>query len=213
MKKALLVGINKYSSAPLNGCINDVVGMFQVLTTKFDFKAENIKVLIDHEATRTNILSGLSTGLKSTVIPIIVFLGATLWSFHFAGIYGIAMAAMGMLCTAGMVVAIDSFGPVADNAGGIAEMAKLDYKVRVVTDKLDSVGNTTAAIAKGFAIGSAALTAMALFSAFAEEITKNHNLNSLIVSITIQANVNKPPGIANARANFSTAGINVTSIK
>ena len=110
----------------------------------------------------TNILTGLSIGLKSTVIPIIVFLGATWWSFNHAGIYGIAMAAMGMLCTAGMVVAIDSFGPVADNAGGIAEMAKLPTEVRKVTDKLDSVGNTTAAIAKGFAIGSAALTAMAI---------------------------------------------------
>ena len=140
----------------------------------------------------TNILTGLSIGLKSTVIPIIVFLGATWWSFNHAGIYGIAMAAMGMLCTAGMVVAIDSFGPVADNAGGIAEMAKLPTEVRKVTDKLDSVGNTTAAIAKGFAIGSAALTAMALFSAFAEEITKNSNLHNLIIDGHFTVNLMDP---------------------
>lgn len=140
----------------------------------------------------TNILTGVSTGLKSTVIPIIVFLVATWWSFNHAGIYGIAMAAMGMLCTAGMVVAIDSFGPVADNAGGIAEMAKLPPEVRTVTDKLDSVGNTTAAIAKGFAIGSAALTAMALFSAFAEETTKNSNLQNLIIDGHFHVNLMDP---------------------
>lgn len=172
--------------------VNFTIGLVTEYYTASAYKPTQKIAEASQMGVATNILSGLSTGLKSTVIPIIVFLGATLWSFHFAGIYGIAMAAMGMLCTAGMVVAIDSFGPVADNAGGIAEMAKLDYKVRVVTDKLDSVGNTTAAIAKGFAIGSAALTAMALFSAFAEEITKNHNLNSLIVDGHFTVNLLDP---------------------
>lgn len=132
----------------------------------------------------TNIISGLAVGMESVLFPMFFFAGAIFFSFAMVNtfapegygtmwsIYGIAMAAMGMLSTAGMIVAMDSFGPVADNAGGIAEMCELPPEVREKTDKLDSVGNTTAAIAKGFAIGSAALTALALFSAYIDGVSQ-----------------------------------------
>jgi K(+)-stimulated pyrophosphate-energized sodium pump len=150
--------------------VGTVVGTIMSIVTEYYTAMGKPPVLsiIQQSSTghATNIIGGLSVGMKSTVIPILTLAGGIMASYYFAGLYGVAIAAAGMMATTAMQLAIDAFGPIADNAGGIAEMSQLPPEVRERTDNLDAVGNTTAATGKGFAIASAALTSLALFAAF-----------------------------------------------
>jgi len=168
------LSLRGYSFTSINVFYAIIVGLvvgtiMSVVTEYFTAMGKGpVNSIIQQSSTghATNIIAGLSVGMKSTVIPILVLAGGIMASYHFAGLYGVAIAAAGMMATTAMQLAIDAFGPIADNAGGIAEMSQLPPEVRERTDNLDAVGNTTAATGKGFAIASAALTSLALFAAF-----------------------------------------------
>ncbi len=170
LSEVMLESLKPFIAIVLGLVVGLVIGYFTEVYTAEEFKSVKHIAKQSETGSATTIISGISVGMKSTAGIIIVISIAIFGAYQAAGLFGIALAAVGMLSTAANTIAIDAYGPIADNAGGIAEMSHLDSSVRDITDRLDSVGNTTAAIGKGFAIGSAALTALALFTTFAKEV-------------------------------------------
>ena len=165
-----------------------LIGKFTEIYTSADYNAVKKIAKASQTGPATTILSGYATGLQSTLLPIITLVVAILLAFFACGEFGVVLAALGMLATVGIVISVDAYGPVADNAGGIAEMSGAGEEVRKITDHLDSVGNTTAALGKGFSIGSAALTALALFTAYSQAV----NLSSddlVLTSVKVIAGI------------------------
>ncbi len=166
-----LGSLSPWASSVIGVVAGIIIGMIAEYYTSYDYKPTKKIALFSKEGSAITIVQGLAVGMESTMLSLIVLGGSLMVAYFFSGIYGTAMAAVGMLSFVAITVSVDTYGPISDNAGGIAEMAKLDHDVREITDKLDSVGNTTAAIGKGFAIGSAAFAAVSLMISFLYSFT------------------------------------------
>lgn len=184
LSKYLFDGLDQFFAIAIGLIVGILIGKMTEIYTSSDYSSVKKIAKQCETGPATTIISGFGVGMVSTVWPILFIAFGIIGAYKFAGLYGIALAAVGMLATTGMVVAVDAYGPISDNAGGIAEMSKLPKEVREITDKLDSVGNTTAAIGKGFAIGSAALTALALFASYSQVagLSKIDILNPVVVA-------------------------------
>lgn len=167
------LGLNLFYSTLVGLAIVVFINLISDLYTSTNRKPVRIISESSQTGGATNIITGLAVGLQSTILPVLIIVIGMLLSYSFAGLYGIAVAAMAMLSTAGIIVALDSYGPITDNAGGLAEMADMPKNIRKLTDQLDATGNTTKATTKGYAIGSAGLAALALFAGYTQEISKS----------------------------------------
>jgi len=188
------------------------IGQLAERYTSYDFKSTRKVAEASREGTALNITQGMAVGMKSVFFPILVMAVATIAANAVAGIYGVAMAAIGMLSYVVATVSVDTYGPIADNAGGISEMSKLEPGVRQITDKLDAVGNTTAAIGKGFAIGSAALAALSLFSSFLYAQATPADTSGFILNINFIDTLTMAGGLAGATLPFLFSGILIEAV-
>src|SRR6056297_1934534 len=190
-----------------------VIGQLAEYFTSYDFKPTIDIANASKQGTALTITQGLAVGMKSTFFPVIVLAITTILANAFAGLYGVAMAAIGMLSFVAATVSVDTYGPIADNAGGISEMSELDPKVRKITDKLDSVGNTTAAIGKGFAIGSAALAALSLFASYLYSQAGPENVQGLYQLVLDMINpMTLAGGLVGAALPYLFSGILIEAV-